>query len=474
MIAATSFSGKKVALFGLGGSGMVTAQSLQVAGADLIAWDDNPAQVEKAKLLGIPTGDLQAIDWSPMDAFVLAPGVPLTHPKPHWSVELANASNTPVIGDVEIFSLERTRIAPNAPLIAITGTNGKSTTTALIAHILHSAGKDVQMGGNIGTAILSLDEPAGDKYYVVECSSYQIDLAPSLHPTAGILLNLTPDHLDRHGSMEHYASVKSRLVEKSDTAILGVDDTWCRDIAEKLSRAGKVTKLISVNSALEGGLFLDGMRLIELDNGKKTVAVELAGIETLRGQHNAQNAAAAVFACLSVGLTKDQVQAGMNSFSGLKHRMQPVAKLNNVIFINDSKATNAEAAAPALLSYENIFWILGGLAKDEGIRPLAPLFNRINKAFLIGEAAPEFAAELGGHVEFEISGILGNAIQAATDAAIEFSASTGATSAVLFSPACASFDQFRNFEIRGDCFVDHVARISGIVMLVPHQRNEDV
>lgn len=473
MIAATSFSGKKVALFGLGGSGLVTAQSLQFAGADLVAWDDNPAQVEKAKQMGIPTADLRNVDWSPMDAFVLAPGVPLTHPKPHWSVELANASNIPIIGDVEIFSRERARIAPNAPLIAITGTNGKSTTTALIAHILQSAGKDVQMGGNIGTAILSLDEPADDKYYVVECSSYQIDLAPSFQPTAGILLNLTPDHLDRHGSMEHYAHVKSRLVEKSDTAIVGVDDTWCRDIAAKLAKGGKSPELVSVKAEVENGLFLDGTQLLALDNSQKNVVIELDGIETLRGQHNAQNAAAAALACLNVGLSKDQIQTGMNSFSGLKHRMQPIAKLDDVIFINDSKATNAEAAAPALQSYENIFWILGGLAKDEGIRPLAPLFDRIRKAFLIGEAAPEFAAELGGRVDFEISEIMDNATQAATKAAIEFSNRTGKTSAVLFSPACASFDQFRNFEIRGDCFVDNVARISGIAMLIPHQTNED-
>lgn len=472
MIAATSFSAKKVALFGLGGSGLVTAQSLQSAGAELFAWDDNPAQVEKAKKLGIPTTDLRNVDWSSMEAFVLAPGVPLTHPKPHWSVELANACNTPIIGDVEIFSLERARIAPTAPLIAITGTNGKSTTTALIAHILKSAGKDVQMGGNIGTAILSLDEPADNKYYVVECSSYQIDLAPSLRPTAGILLNLTPDHLDRHGSMEHYADVKSRLVGKSDTAILGVDDKWCRGIAENISSSDTSLKLVSVQSELENGLFLEGTQLMESVDGQKKQIIELDGIETLRGRHNAQNAAAAALACLNVGLNRNQIQTGMRSFSGLMHRMQPVAKLGDVIFINDSKATNAEAAAPALQSYDNIFWILGGLAKDEGIRPLAPLFNRINKAFLIGEAAPEFAAELGGRVDFEISDIIDNAIHAAANAATEFSKRTGETSAVLFSPACASFDQFQNFEIRGDCFVNNVARIPGIAMLVPHQKIE--
>ena len=221
MIAVTTFSGKNIALFGLGGSGLATAEALKAGGANVTAWDDNPDSVAKASALGIGTQNLRDADWSQFAAFVLSPGVPLTHPKPHWTVDLAHAAKVQIIGDVELFARERAAHAPAAPFVAITGTNGKSTTTALIAHVLKAAGRNTQLGGNIGTAVLTLDAPAVDKFYVVECSSYQIDLAPSLRPSAGILLNITPDHLDRHGSIEHYAAVKERLVAGSDTSIIG-------------------------------------------------------------------------------------------------------------------------------------------------------------------------------------------------------------------------------------------------------------
>ena len=225
MIPARSFSGKRVALFGLGGSGMATALALEAGGAEVVAWDDNPDSVAKAAGEGIATSDLRAADWPGFASFVLSPGVPLSHPKPHWSVELARAAGVEIIGDVELFGRERALQAPDAPFIAITGTNGKSTTTALAAHILKAAGRDAQMGGNIGRAVMTLDPPRPNRYYVVECSSYQVDLAPSINPTAGILLNLTPDHLDRHGTMQHYAAIKERLVAGSDAAIIGVDDS---------------------------------------------------------------------------------------------------------------------------------------------------------------------------------------------------------------------------------------------------------
>ena len=224
MIPVTTFKDKQVALFGLGGSGLATAQALVAGGARVTAWDDNPDSVAKAAGLGIGTGDLREADWTHFSAFVLSPGVPLTHPKPHWTVDLAKAAGVEIIGDVELFVRERRAQAAGCPFIAITGTNGKSTTTALIAHILKSSGRDTQLGGNIGTAIMTLDPPAAGRFYVVECSSYQIDLAPTLDPTVGILLNLTPDHLDRHGDMEHYAGIKERLVAASDTAIVGIDD----------------------------------------------------------------------------------------------------------------------------------------------------------------------------------------------------------------------------------------------------------
>ncbi|MBA3042331.1 MAG: UDP-N-acetylmuramoyl-L-alanine--D-glutamate ligase [Alphaproteobacteria bacterium] len=462
MIPATTFKGKRVALFGLGGSGLATAKSLVAGGADVVCWDDNPDSVAKAKAEGIPTEDLRGIDWKAVSTLVLSPGVPLTHPKPHWSVDLARAEGVEVIGDVEIFVRERRIHAPDCPFIAITGTNGKSTTTALIAHILQSCGRDTQLGGNIGRAVLTLDPPKAGRFFVVECSSYQIDLAPTLNPTAGILLNVTPDHLDRHGTIQHYADVKERLVAGSGTAVIGVDDSYSELIADRVERAGSKVVRISKRQPLADGLYNDGHRIIEAHGGATAVLADLNGIQTLRGAHNAQNAAAAIAACLAVGVSPDEVRAGLSSFSGLKHRMQPVGRRGNVVFVNDSKATNAEAAAPALSSYERIHWIAGGLPKEGGIASLSPLFSRIAKAYLIGEAASAFASTLGNAVPYEISGTLAQAVaHAAADAAAENS-----PVAVMLSPACASFDQYKNFEVRGDAFVGHVAALDGVTMLV--------
>ncbi|MCC0037272.1 MAG: UDP-N-acetylmuramoyl-L-alanine--D-glutamate ligase [Hoeflea sp.] len=468
MIAASTFRGRRVALFGLGGSGLATARSLAAGGADVSAWDDNPAQVDAARAAGIPVCDLRDLDWASVDTLVLAPGVPLTHPKPHWSAELANSHGVEIIGDVEIFVRERRAHAPVSPFIAITGTNGKSTTTALIAHLIAHSGRDAQLGGNIGTAVLTLAPPAPDRVHVVECSSYQIDLAPSLDPSAGLLLNLTPDHLDRHGSMQHYAEVKERLVAQSDVAIIGVDDDWCRGIADRLESQGRRVERISKEHALGEGLFAQGSLIRRAHEGVVEDLADLSGIATLRGAHNAQNATAAIAACLAVGLSVDEIRAGLAVFPGLKHRMQPVARRGRVVFVNDSKATNADAAAPALQSFEPIYWIAGGLPKEGGIASLEPFFPRIAKAYLIGEAAAGFAATIGAHAPFEISGTLEQAVAAAArDAALD----AAEMPAVLLSPACASFDQFRNFEVRGDAFVSLVSALADADMLIDVENN---
>ncbi|MFD1746979.1 UDP-N-acetylmuramoyl-L-alanine--D-glutamate ligase [Rhizobium helianthi] len=466
MIAVTTFAGRKVALFGLGGSGLATAKALLAGGADVTAWDDNPDSVAKANADGVKTADLRGIDWASQAALVLSPGVPLTHPKPHWSVDLARAAGVEIIGDVELFVRERRAHAPGCAFIAITGTNGKSTTTALIAHILRSSGRDTQLGGNIGTAVLTLDPPRDDRFYVVECSSYQIDLAPTINPTAGILLNLTPDHLDRHGTMQHYADVKERLVAGSGTAIVGVDDSYSSVIADRLERAGVAVDRISKRSPLRNGYYLAGTDIVQAKEGEVVSLYSLDGIDTLKGSHNAQNAAAAIAACLAVGVSAEDIRSGLMSFPGLKHRMQPVGRKGRVVFVNDSKATNAEAAAPALSSYDRIFWIAGGLPKAGGIASLAPLFPRIVKAYLIGEAAPEFASTLGDAVPYEISSTLDRAV---AHAAAEAEAD-GGDCAVMLSPACASFDQFRNFEVRGDYFVSLVAALEGISMLIEPEK----
>lgn len=466
MIAATTSAGKKVALFGLGGSGLVTAKALMRGGAEVTAWDDNRDQVREADEAGIPVQDLRNADWSGFASLVLAPGVPLTHPKPHWCVDLARAAGVEIIGDIELFVRKRRNVAPDCPFIAITGTNGKSTTTALIAHILSQTGRDTQLGGNIGTPVLALEEVKNGRFFVVECSSYQIDLTPSINPTAGILLNITPDHLNRHGTMQHYAEVKERLVAGSDLAIIGTDDHWCMLIADRLERAATRVVRISKREALADGYFADGTKIMEAHGGAVRTVADLAGIAALRGAHNAQNAAAAIAACLAVGLTETEVLDGLRSFSGLRHRMQPVARRGRVLFVNDSKATNADAAAPALASYDRIYWIAGGLPKEGGLQGLSGLFKHVAKAYLIGEAAPAFAATLGDSVPYEIAGTLDRAVShAAGDAAQD----SHHDPVVMLSPACASFDQFKNFEIRGNAFVEHVASLPDVTMLVEHK-----
>ncbi|WP_114390836.1 UDP-N-acetylmuramoyl-L-alanine--D-glutamate ligase [Notoacmeibacter marinus] len=456
MIPVRSFSGKKVALFGLGGSGLATAKALLSGGAELTAFDDSPDSVEDARGQGVPTADLRSIEWTGLSALVLAPGVPLTHPKPHWTATLANDAGVPIIGDVELFARERRAFGPTAPFIAITGTNGKSTTTALIAHMLRQAGKDVQMGGNIGRAVLTLDPPVEGRHYVVECSSYQIDLAPSLDPTIGIHLNVTPDHLDRHGTIENYAAIKAQLVAGSDYAIVGVDDDYGRRLADALVEEGREPLRISTTQHLGTGLFADGSDIVLALGPDRRVIASLDGVGSLRGCHNAQNAMAAIGVCLRLGLDEDTIREGLMSFPGLAHRMEQVARIGETLFINDSKATNAEAAAPALSSFDQVRWIAGGLPKAGGIDALSHLFERIQKAYLIGEAAPIFASALGDQVRYEISDTLDVAVRHAARDAEEAGGGI-----VLLSPACASFDQFRNFEVRGDAFRAAVQALPG-------------
>jgi UDP-N-acetylmuramoylalanine--D-glutamate ligase len=452
MIPVTTFAGKTVAVFGLGGSGLASCRALKAGGADVIVFDDDANKVAQAEAKGFTAQDLHKINWREMSALLLAPGVPLTHPQPHWTAQLAAAARVPVIGDIELFERERAARAPGLPMVAITGTNGKSTTTALIAHLLKSAGLDAQMGGNIGTAVLSLDEFADNRAYVVECSSYQIDLAPSIAPTVGILINLSEDHLDRHGTMQHYAEVKQRLVAgvpDTGAAVIGVDDKWCRAIADNIERLGKKVIRISSERELRDGFFADGPRILRAQNGKAFPFAQLTGIGSLRGAHNAQNVACACAAMVTLGLDPNQIQQGLRSFPGLAHRMEEVTRRGNVLFVNDSKATNADSAARALACFEDIFWIAGGKPKTGGIESLAEFFPRIRKAYLIGEAAEEFARTLDGKVDYEIAVSL--------DAAVPLAAGDAAQSGlkqpvVLLSPACASFDQFPNFERRGDAF----------------------
>ena len=471
MTPVTVFAGRKVALFGLGGSGLATARALKAGGAEVDAWDDNAASLEKAAAEGIAVVDLASADWSGFSAFVLSPGVPLTHPEPHWSVGKAKAAGVPIIGDVELFFLERAKVAPGSRSVCITGTNGKSTTTALIAHVLKEAGRDVQMGGNIGTAVLALEPPAESRIHVIECSSYQIDLAPSLRPTVGIQMNLTPDHLDRHGSLENYAAIKERLVAAADIAVVGVDDVPSKQMARRRAAGGRPLVRISGEQPLDEGVFagvtanqgrLD-TRIVAVKDGRPRVVANLAGIGSLRGSHNAQNAAAAFAACSALGLTDDEIAAGFKTYPGLAHRMEELGRIGRVVFINDSKATNADSTEKALTSFNGIFWILGGKAKEGGIESLRRYFPNIAHAYLIGAASDLFAATFDddGRVAYERCVTLDRAV---ADAARDALAAPGEGEiAVLLSPACASFDQFPNFEVRGDAFRKLVAALPGFV-----------
>ena len=461
MIPLTTFAGRKVAVFGLRASGLASASALLAGGADVVGFDDEPDKVAEATAAGIPTADLRHIDWSRIGALVLAPGVPLTHPAPHWVVGLARNATVEVIGDIELYCRERRATAPDAPFIAITGTNGKSTTAALTAHLFEVAGYETELGGNIGTAILSLQPPAPGRVHVIECSSFQIDLAPTLDPSVGILLNVSEDHLDRHGALKDYAAIKARLVtgvQRGGTAIVGVDDNWSQAVADRVEREGKRVVRVSVRRPLPDGLYVEGDEVMRAAGGTARPVVHIGGIGSLRGLHNAQNAACAAGAALALGVDAEVIQKGLVSFPGLAHRMEQVGRKGNVLFVNDSKATNADAAARALASFTDIFWIAGGRAKSGGITPLAGYFPRIAKAYLIGEAAGEFAGTLQGKVPFVVAGTIERAVElAAQDAA----ASGRKEPVVLLSPACASYDQFRNFELRGAAFRAAVGKIAG-------------
>lgn len=467
MIPVTSFKNKTVALFGLGGSGLATAEALIAGGADVIAYDDGEAGRAKASEKGIRVEDLRAIDWSGVAALVLSPGVPLTHPAPHWSVELAKAAGVEVIGDIELFARERRARRDVSPLVAITGTNGKSTTTALIAHLLTSAGRDVQLGGNIGRAVLTLDPPAPGRIYVIECSSFQIDLAPSLDANVGVHLNLSPDHLDRHGTMENYAAIKERLIAGSDMAVVGVDDPMSAAIADRRRAAGGALLTISAHNRIES-VYYDGDGFVRVADG---TTFDIDGISSLRGRHNGQNAAAAIAAVRTLGVDDSLIQAGLKTFPGLPHRMEQVGRLGSTLFINDSKATNADSTAQALAAFERIFWIVGGKPKAGGIESLYGDFFRVRNAYLIGEATEAFANTLEEHGKsFERCGTMAAALVAATrDAGLEGpnrvdeEFNGGINAVVLLSPACASYDQFKSFEDRGDQFRALVHSIPGVI-----------
>ena len=463
MFPALQFKDKSVGVFGLARSGISCAKALIEGGAKVFAWDDSEPAVEKARAEGLSITNLHTVDFKSLSALVLSPGVPLTHPEPHWTVVKAKQAGIEIIGDTEVFAREVK--SSGAKLVAITGTNGKSTTTALIGHVFKSAGLDVEIGGNIGLAVFNLRPPEKTRIYVLELSSFQIDLTPSLHPDVGILTNITADHLDRHGDMQNYSAVKGRMFAKmqmGDTALVGVDDQWCSAIADQVSPGADVRR-VSVAQMLEDGVSAASGVLLDRRAGKIVAEIDLRNMPALKGKHNWQNACMAYGAARALGVSISEIEAAMKSFGGLAHRMQQVGTVSGVPFINDSKATNADAAEKALSSFDNIYWIAGGIAKTGGIESLAPYFPKISKAYLIGAATEDFARTLHGKVNVLRAETLDRAVNAAaSDAALD----GRGNAVVLLSPACASFDQYKNFEVRGDAFVESVAKLPGAVMTV--------
>jgi UDP-N-acetylmuramoylalanine--D-glutamate ligase len=462
MIPIRGFEGKTVAVFGLARTGLAAARALVAGGAEVALWDDKASSRAAGEAEGFTLTDLTKADWSGFAALMLSPGVPLTHPAPHWTVERAREAGVEILGDMELFA-RTVNAAPEhrrPKIVAITGTNGKSTTTALVGHICAMAGRDVRIGGNIGVGVLDLEDMHGGAVYVLEMSSYQLDLTSSLHADVTIVLNISPDHLERHGSMENYVAAKRRILAnqgKGDTAVIGVDDPWGQRICTEITAANRRTIVpISASKAMGRGVYVLQGVLYDATGERAAEVADLSRARSLPGRHNWQNAAAAYAAAKGLGIPADEAAEHLMSFPGLAHRMEPVAQLGRVRFVNDSKATNTDAARQALGSYPKVYWIAGGRPKTGGIEALADLFPRVITAYLIGEGGPAFAQTLKGKAPALECGTMDAAVaQAFADAK-----ASGQDAIVLLSPAAASFDQFADFEERGEAFRAAVQRLA--------------
>ena len=440
---------RTAAVLGLGRSGRSACRALGESGARVWAWDDDPKRRAEAAAAGMPIVDLEICNWQRIDRLVLSPGIPLTHPRPHRFVRRARAQGVPIVGDLELL-VENQR---DRRIVGITGTNGKSTTTTLIAQLLRRAGRGVQLGGNIGLPVLDLLPKPVEDLYVLELSSYQLELTEHLRCAVAVILNLSPDHLERHGSLAGYARAKRRILRNqcaSDWAVLGVDDDHGRELFRELAAsADRRLVPVAVGRPLERGIYVLDGRLYDAIEAPAAPVLDLRPIASLRGAHNWQNAAAAYGAARALGLAPAAIAAGLPHFQGLPHRLEPIATIDGVQFVNDSKATNPDAAARALSSFDDIFWIAGGRPKDTGLDAVLPWLDRVRHAYLIGEAAEDFARVLVPRIPCTQSRDLASAVRQAARAAW---ADGRGHAVVLLAPACASFDQFRDFEARGETF----------------------
>jgi UDP-N-acetylmuramoylalanine--D-glutamate ligase len=450
------FAGKRFYVVGLGKNGLPAARALAAMGAEVDAWDDQPSAREAAAHDAMDNVTLRAPsdDEFAYDALVLSPGIPHQAPKPHATAVRARAAGVPILSDVELLFQAVRKTGSRARFAGITGTNGKSTTTALLAHILAGAGRAVAAGANLGPAALSLPllDDAGD--YVLEMSSYMLERLESVRFDAAVMLNLSADHIDRHGDMAGYAMAKRAIFDRQtagDLAVIGIDDAGSRAMADWLR--ARPARVVTVSGEAQAGIWCDQGVLRDADGP----IVDLAGAAALPGAHNAQNGAAAAAMAFALGVSRADVAAGILSYPGLPHRQQRVGEIGGISFINDSKATNADSTARALICHDRIVWIAGGMQKEGGIEPLVEYFPRIAHALLIGRDAPEFAATLAAHdVPHKVVGTLEQAVPAALDAARRTAAPV-----VLLSPACASWDQFTGYDQRGDRFAALVETLRG-------------
>ncbi|MAP94712.1 MAG: UDP-N-acetylmuramoyl-L-alanine--D-glutamate ligase [Ponticaulis sp.] len=462
MIPIREFAGQYVAVFGLGRTGLATVRALQAGGAKVHAWDDNEIARDRAVEQGFDLVDINKRDWQQYSALVLSPGIPYRYPEPHRVVKLARMVGVDVIGDMELFARAVNDLPEHArpKIVGITGTNGKSTTTALIGHILRKAGKDARVGGNIGVGVLDMAPLHSNSIYVLELSSYQLDLIESLKCDVAVLLNITPDHLERHGGMQGYIDAKARIFNnqtRQDFAVVGMDTMPSQIMMARLSMKQRQNCIgISSEFALGRGISVVEGQLFDSQNGRASSVGDLREIKTLPGQHNYQNAAAAYAACRALGLDATVIMEAMASFPGLAHRQEVVGKVGKVTFVNDSKATNGQATVQALRSYSRVYWIGGGVPKSDGLADVRPYFNHIAKAYLIGDAQKQFARELGDDVRHVNCGTMRRAI---AEALHDAHASDEPDPIILLSPACASFDQFRDFEDRGNAYKQLVSEM---------------
>ncbi len=466
MIPVAGYAGAKVAVLGLGRSGLATARALVAGGAEPLLWDDSAEARGKAEAEGFTLHDLSRADaWEGVAALIVSPGIPHLYPKPNPLIARAWAAGVPVDNDIGLFfrsfaTQDWDNFATAPRVIAVTGSNGKSTTSALIHHILQENGTPTQLAGNIGRGVLGLDPAEDGMVVVLELSSYQTDLARALTPDIAVFTNLTPDHLDRHGGMGGYFAAKRRLFAEGgpDRAVIGVDEDEGRYLANQMAEGAADDRVIRVSAAtkLAGPgwhVFARKGFLAEWRKGRQVASIDLRDIKGLPGVHNHQNACAAYAAVRSLGLAPKGIEAALHSFAGLPHRSQHVGERGGVIFVNDSKATNVDSAAKALQAFPRIRWIAGGLGKEGGIGALGPYLAHVAKAYLIGHSARDFALELGD-TPHEICETMAVAVARAAD-----EAEAGDT--VLLAPAAASFDQYPNFEKRGEDFIAEVQKVLG-------------